>query len=289
MRAFTDINPLVLFIYFICISMIPMLSMDVIFLALSLFGSVSLYLCINKGENKSVHFFSFALLLVMTAINPVFSHRGSTVIFVVNDAPITLESILYGFCASVMIISVLYWFRSFSSIMTSDKIIYIFGGVSPKLALIISMSLRYIPLFKRQITKINHSQKALGLYSEENIVDTVKGKIRIFSIMVTWTIENGIITAESMEARGYGIGRRSRFSHYRITLSDVLFAILFLSLAFISIYFSKFTNIAFYPNFEFKPLPISKISYIAYGTAVFLPTVIEIKENLKWKYLERKI
>ena len=104
-----------------------------------------------------------------------------------------------------MIVSVLYWFRTLTHIMTSDKLLYLFGSVSPKLALILSMTLRYIPLFRSQIRKTQQAQKALGLYKEDSIPDNIRGGIRIFSVMVSWALENGVITADSMTARGYGL------------------------------------------------------------------------------------
>lgn len=65
-----------------------------------------------------------------------------------NDNPVTLEAVCYGFAVGVMIMSVFYWFKCFNAVMSSDKFIYLFGRVIPKLALLLSMTLGFIPKLK---------------------------------------------------------------------------------------------------------------------------------------------
>src|SRR5699024_11929166 len=95
-------------------------------------------------------------------------------------------------------------------LMTSDKFIYLFGKAIPKLSLVISMALRFIPLFKTQIKKISQTQKTLGIYTSKSMVDRVLSGIRTFNSLLTWSFENSITQADSMKSRGYGLkGRRS--------------------------------------------------------------------------------
>ena len=194
------------------------------------------FILYGPNEGFRSHGYMIALFLVMTLINPLVSHNGATVLFVMNHNPVTLEALIYGAVSATMILSILYWFRSFSHIMTSDKLLYLFGRLSPKLSLVISMSLRYVPLFGQQLRKVSQSQKALGLYKEDNIVDRIRGGIRIFSVMVSWALENGIITADSMTARGYGLGKRSSFSIFTWISHDILLLALSLLLGGISLW-----------------------------------------------------
>ncbi len=289
MRDFENINPFALFVYFACVTVIPMFFANGYIYIISLIGSLSYYFYKNKSNNISVHIFSFFLFLAIALVNPIVSHNGKTVLLVVNNQPITLEAIIYGFYSSVMIISILYWFRIFSDIMTSDKILYIFDRFSPKFALIISMALRYIPLFKVQAKKIEHTQKQMGELNEDTIIEKIKGKIKVFSVMVTWTIENGIITAESMDSRGYGIGTRSRFTKYSFSFSDIFFLLLSLILFAFSVFFIKDSKFIFYPEYFVSTTNLSVFGYLLYGSLALMPLIIEVKENLKWKLLEQKI
>ena len=191
-----------------------------------------------------------------------------------------------------MIVTVLYLFKIFSSIMTRDKLLYVFGKLSPKVALILSMGIRYISLFKERAKKIADSQKALGLYKDDNIFSKIKYDLRVFSILITWALENGIITANSMEARGYGKHRRTHYSLFKFRVADVmLLSVTLLCSAFtLTFIFLGKLDFVFYPAIKLAPLNLFSISaYISYGILSFLPTFNEIGEKLKWSYLQSKI
>ena len=232
------------------------------------------------------------MFLILTVINPLFSHNGKTVLFVINDSPVTLESLIYGAVSAGALVAVLYLFRTFTELMTRDKLLYVFGSFSPKTALVLSMGLRYIPLFKDRARKISDSQRALGLYKEDNIFDKVKSDMRVFSILITWALENGITTADSMSARGYGKRRRTYFTLFRFGKNDALMLILILLLTsfMVVVMLSGALDFTFYPLVAFEnPTPLSLSAYTAYGILSALPIIIETEERLRWKFLQSKI
>ena len=238
------------------------------------------------------HLFSGILFLILTLINPLMSHNGITVLFVLNDNPVTLESLLYGADAALMILAVLYWLGTFSQIMTSEKILYLFGKFSPKIALILSMTLRFIPLLNQQCYQVSQTQKALGYYQTDNIIDTIRNKARVLDIVITWAIENGIITAESMDARGANIGRRTSFSIFYIRREDVYFIIILLILTAVTVtaMFRHTLTIEFYPAVAVPECSILHLSGILTFLALTLmPSVLQAEVALKWKYLQSKI
>lgn len=290
MRAFADSNPISAALYFFAVTGIAMFASNPVISALSLVGAVVLFIMNNGRKKLSTHIFSMTLFAVMALVNPIVSHNGATVLFVMNNNPVTLEALIYGICTALTVVAVLYWFNSFSQIMTSDKLLYLFGALSPKLALTLSMTLRYVPLFGSQIKKVQASQKALGLYRDDNIVDNFKGGIRIFSVMVTWALENGIVTADSMTARGYGIGKRSRFSLFRFKAEDVCIICSVLLFSVLAVYGISGAEFAFYPYISLPELTVRlAVGYASYGAMILLPVIIGVKEALKWKYLKSKI
>ena len=290
MRTFMEYNPIVVTVYFLAVAGIAMFCMNPVILVLSLIGALLLFFVRNGLKSPKTHLFSLGLFIVIALINPLVSHNGVTVLFVMNHNPVTLEALIYGLAASTMILSVLYWFRSFSQIMTSDKLLYIFGALSPKLALILSMALRYVPLFGRQAEKVKQTQKALGLYKEENIVDNFKGGLRIFSIMITWALENGIVTADSMAARGYGIGKRSRFTLFRFQKEDVFLLGISVVLSALTLFGISYIDVAYYPAVKMSEMTwTGHVGYISYAVLMLLPVIIEGKELYRWKYLRSKI
>lgn len=292
MRLFADYNPIPVFIYFLAVTLTAMFCMNPVVLLLSLLGALSMFIARNGRRGWRFHLFILAAFVITALINPIFYHNGATVLAVVNDNPVTLEAVLYGVFAAVMLASVIYWFRSFSQIMTGDRLLYLFGSVSPKLALLLSMTLRYIPLFGAQTKKVNRAQRALGLYKDDNVVDSVRGGSRVLSVMVTWGLENGIITADSMAARGYGTGRRTYFSLYRFRKSDaaLLAATLALSAVTLCAVAAGALDFSYYPRIDGIPSsPMAVAAYISYGMLALIPTITEAEERVKWNCLQSKI
>lgn len=290
MKGFEMYNPIAVAVWFLCTATIAMFFMNPIILTASFLGAVLFLLIKNKNNVLKFSLYILLLFIIMTLLNPLFNHNGGTVLFVMNDLPVTLEALIYGAFASLMIVSVIYHFRNFSDIMTEDKLLYIFGGLSPGLSLVLSMALRYVPLMSRQIKKTENSQKALGLYKEDNIIDKIKGRLLVFGIIVTWSLENGIITADSMTARGFGTGKRSRYSLFKWRKRDILLLITAIALFAIIVLGLQGTACEYYPYFKLPQLTAKNLTaYISYGVLVFIPVFIEIKEAIKWKYFQSKI
>jgi len=292
MRAFEDFNPISITVYFLSVISVVMLTGNPYLLLFSLFGAVLLFLIRRGAEGWKTHIFYSLIFAFASLINPIVSHAGVTVLFVVNDSPITLESTVFGVITSLAIISVLYWFNSFTDIMTSDKLLYVFGSLSPKLALILSMGLRYVSLFKRQMERVKATQTALGLYKEDNVIDRIKGGVRIFSVMVSWALENGIITADSMAARGYGVAKRSHFHNFTFSALDISLTVISLSLALLSLISIGLGALDFncYPYIKMsEPVLLSYVGYVSYALLALIPVLIEAGERIKWKYLVSKI
>ena len=78
------------------------------------------------------------------------------------ETTLTLESILYGVAIAVMFGTVILWFSCVNVVMTSDKLMYLFGRIIPSLSMMFSMVLRFVPKFKNQIRLISNSQKCIG-------------------------------------------------------------------------------------------------------------------------------
>jgi len=292
MRTLNDANPITAFLWIMMTAGIAMFSFNPLMLGIALFGGV-LYFFVRNPDTRPLSQLPWLLIALLSAvINPLFSHNGATVLFVLNHNPITLEAFLYGLVLGMAILTVIYWFKSFQQLMTSDKLLYVFGSALPKLTLMLSITLRYIPLLKKQIRSIRDSQKALGLFKEENLIDRLRGEMRIFSVLVTWALENGIITADSMSARGYGVGRRTRFALFHFRSSDIVMCAgcLFLGGVVICGMAAGATDFAFYPRIRSQDAgTLSTLAYIAYAILSFLPSILELEENLRWKSLKSRI
>lgn len=237
--TFSGYHPLVNFLYFGLVIGFSMFFMHPVCLFISLICSCFYYYKLKGGQ--AVRFslrFALPMLLLAAIINPVFNHAGAVILcYLPTGNPLTLESILYGFAAGCMLASVLLWFACYNEVMTSDKFIYLFGRIIPALSLVLSMALRFVPKFKAQLEQVRASQAGIGRDTKNGSpFRRMKNAITCFSIMVTWSLENAIETADSMKSRGYGLKGRTAFSIYSFSERDkeVMIWLLFCGLYLIS-------------------------------------------------------
>lgn len=252
---------------------------------------------ISIDGKKSVLFllkYCLPMVLLTAVINPAFNHEGTTILlYFPNGNPLTLESILYGFSAGAMLVTLLLWFSSFNRVMTSDKFIYLFGRVIPALSLVLSMSLRFVPKFKAQMQAVTQAQRSIGRdVSCGSLLQRTKTAILIFSIMITWSLENAIETADSMKSRGYGLGGRTAFSIYRFDERDqyTLVWLGFCGLFLLAGTLADAFGFRFFPNIRFAAIDMTTLPfYFVYFALCITPVVLNIKEERKWKTLVSKM
>lgn len=292
MSGLESLNPVAVFIYFIMVNVITMFNINPVTALISLFGSVLLWFVRGGRKDKRIHLLALAVILGCAIINPLFSHNGKTVIMVINNNPVAFESFVFGLTTGVIAASVFYWFSTFSAVMTSDKIIYTLGKISPKAALILTMSLRFVPLFIDRAKTINNAQKAMGIYREETIISRFKGIARVVSAMVTYSIENMIVTAESMEARGYTGAKRRPYSLFKFLPRDYVIIIItaVFSAIIIFIQAAGYIDFWFYPEITglYTGAP-ALCGYCLNFVTALIPTFIEGGDRIRWHLLKSKI
>lgn len=289
MKEFKAYHPLVNFIYFVAVIGFSMVFLHPAYLVVS-FGASFIYSIMLKGVKalKLNLLFVFGAIFLTAILNPLFNHQGITQIAPLPDGNfITYEALFYGLCSGITIACVICWFLCYNEIMTSDKFIYLFGKIVPSMSLVISMTLRFIPRFINRMRQMWDIQK---------ISSSKKNKLsRAVSVMwatVTWALENGVDTSDSMRARGYGLPKRSAFSIFRFTPRDwwVLVATLVLSGYIIVGYIFDAMYFNFYPMIIYNSASVYSVSVAAaYFILCFMPVSLELWEVRKWKRLISKI
>lgn len=217
-----------------------------------------------KGRKRLITEVSavFVLAVIMTVINPLFVHRGSTPLLFVNGRAVTLESLFFGANSSLALAAVILWFSSFSTIMTSDRVLCIVGKLSPRTAAMLSMTLRFIPDMMKQWKKITVYAQISG---ENNA--PLKRILSRFSALVTWSIENAVQTADSMKARGFDLGGRTSCTPFRFRTEDCILSILSVSACVSAAVFSGKVSVSNYPVIEFPPLSVGFSAVLCLTTA----------------------
>lgn len=295
MDTFSRCHPIINFLFFGFVIAYSMFIMHPVMLIIS-FLSVLFYTIYLDGKKTVIFCLKFLLPTMLTAmiVNPAFSHEGITILcYLPSENPLTLESVLYGISASVMLGTSLLWFRCYTIIMTSDKFVYLFGKIIPALSLMLSMTLRFVPKFKAQFEVVKDAQYCIGKdISNGSIFSRLKNAVRIFSIMITWSLENAIETADSMKSRGYGLKGRTAFSIYRFDSRDknILCCLLFCGIYLTCGIFADGLKWHYFPSVKGvldEPFTIS--FYIVYILLCNMPLFINRKEDKIWRSLKSEI
>ncbi len=272
-----------------------MFFMHPVCLAISL-GCAAAY-SINLSGRKALRLLLGLMLPMMLAamvINPAFNHEGGTILaYLPSGNPLTFESIAYGAAAAVMLASVMIWFSCYSAVMTSDKFIYLFGRLIPALSLVLSMTLRFVPKFRAQLHTVTEAQRCVGRdVSTGRLFRRLKIAVSILSIMVTWSLENAIETADSMKSRGYGLPGRTAFSIYRFDDRDraALAWLIFCGFYIVCGWASGGFYFRYYPTVKCSPIGAFPISFMLVYLALCLtPVILNEREDRKWKHLRSGI
>lgn len=284
-------HPIVSFTYFVAVIAGTLLFIHPVFAVISLFCAIFSAALINGRKTLFATLgFGIPMFVFIAVANPLFNHRGMTVLFYLFDNPVTKEALIYGFVSAGMMFAAVVWFTSYNTVVTSDKFIYIFGRILPSVALIVSMTLSLIPRLMSQIKIIADTQRSIGLdWKSGSLLQRIRAAARILSILVSWALEDAVTTADSMHARGYGQQKRSTFSIFRFGRRDAVMLSVIIILLGIEIfaYASGRGSLEFYPAIVLPEIGfIDIIIYIAYFTLGILPAGIQMKEDLKWKRLK---
>ncbi len=312
--GFKGCHPAVNMLFYISVLVFGMMFSHPVCLAVSLAASLAYYLKI-KGRSAAKTFCCYLLpmLLIVVIINSIFSHYGVTVLTTLPGGNnLTFEAIINGVVTGFVVVSVILWFFTYNEVVTADKFMFIFGKIIPQIALIISMALRFVPMYGNRLKEIADAQRGIGKdYRQGNITERIKNGSAIIVILVTWALENAIETADSMRARGYGLKGRRTYTRFIWQSSDTVNIIILILIDILLISGAVFGTLkCFYnPMITINPSSDFGVSYFinelnltvnplsAFGYAVlsayillcFLPIIIDLKEDIKWHSLKSKI
>ena len=155
------------------------------------------------------------------------------------------------------------------------------------------MTLRFVPRFASQIKVVGESQRCVGRdVPGGNVIRSARNGITILSIMLTWSLENAIETADSMKSRGFGLPGRSAFSIYRFDNRDGK-ALCFLLGCAVYILTGQLTGALYWRYFPsmkgveagFYPATV----FMVYAALCLMPVNLNVMEDRKWKRLRSAI
>lgn len=233
-KAFARFHPFPCLCYYLGVIFLATMILSPLFLLLGLSLVIGVNYSQDRGRRlgKMLKFFLFFAVFI-AVLNPIFSHRGMTILGYLGDNPITLEAVVYGVAMAMSLLVILCACSSFNLVITSDKFLFLFGKVAQKSALIAMMAIGFVPKLSRRLGDIQVIQRAKGLdLRQGGLQDKAKVAMETVGTLVGWTLEEGVITAQSMNARGYGLlKKRTSYHRFLFTKKDgfLLGGIVFLS------------------------------------------------------------
>lgn len=291
-------HPILQFAYFFIVIGCSMFFMHPVCLGISFIAALFYTLHLFGAANAKKGLLGIlGLMLFASILNPAFSHQGVTFLaYLPTGNILTLESIFYGIAAAFMLAATLLWFRCMNEIITSDKVVYLFGKTFPALSLILSMVLGFIPKMQKKIREIRLARQNLYIDKTKKPLQKhfhkIKQGIENLSILVTWALDDAVDMADSMKSRGYGLDGRTAFTTYRFTKRDsIMLCYLFVLIIYI-IVGALNGGLAwdYYPITEgegFNPYSIS--IYMVYLLLCLTPILVDKYEEIKWNSLQLKI
>ena len=315
---FSRYHPVVNLIFYLLVLGTTMFQMSVGLVFISLFSAVVYYFMLKKTEGLKYCAVVVGIIIVSAIINPLFSHKGGTLLFYLfTGNPVTLESIIYGLISAIIIGAMLLWFSTFNQVMGVERILGAIGKVLPNVSLLITMIMRCIPQYTRhqrkvsmvnKVNKRNYGEKINLLNREktekenviearkrqkkkngiDKIIDSIKEGSRTFSITTTWALENSIYTADSMKARGFGTGRRTNYSNYKFQKRDYLL-MGWLVILWLVVVFSLEKEKVYTYYYPFIQVKNNVVVYLIYGLLCLTPVLINVKEEIRWLILKSRI
>lgn len=286
---FNRFHPLVTFLYYVGSIALIFLMLHPVFLSVG----IAIVLAINYMHDRLMGirrwaFFLLASVFLMLLLNPLFNERGRHVLFEIGQHRFTLEAFVIGGMNVLSIITVIALFISYNMVMTPNKLLFLFAKVLPQTGVLLMLTLRFIPLMRLRMEEISLVQRSKGISVHEGTwIKRVKTGLLYVQVLLTYSLEEAIQTADSMKARGYGDERtRTTYEFFKINRADVL-AIVILAALFGVVCTCRIFGYGFlkvYPLMESWHLSMAEV-WILIGFVGYLafPLLVEVGDWFRWR------
>ena len=193
---------------------------------------------------------------------------------------LTLESLAYGLVLGFTAAAAMLWCACLFSVFTTDKVVYLFGKVSPRLSLFLSVLLRMCPRIGQEARRINTARRGVGRGTDQgSFFRRVRNAVSVFSMLISWAIGALRQASDSMRCRGNALRGRTAFSVYRFDNRDRAFVIaLFACIAVTAMAaLLRQTDMVYDPRLLWTPLTgMSFLFYLGYAAFCLLPPGLEL-------------
>lgn len=282
-------HPYVVFFYYMCSGFLIMYFNHPIFLSTALL--ILIFVNISHDRGRALKRWTIPLIVMgvfFVVLNPLLVSRGTNILFYFRGNQVTLEAFVYGGVMALAIVSVIVMFVSFNVILNGNKFLYIFSKVLPRSAFLMMLAIRFVPLLKSRFNEIHGVQRVRGTtMTVGTLRQRARNGMNMIQILLTWSLEEAVQTADSMKARGYGIGKKTSYLPYRMEMRDWGWLLAFIVLLTLCILGGMlgYGKILIYPALGTLHLyPLDWVVFISMMIVLSFPLLVEGSERIRWKY-----
>ena len=282
--AFDMVHPSIQLAYFALLLIFCMTVMQPIYVGITFIGAL-VFSVYARGVWGSLRILAMQipLIVLIAIINPLFSGMGSTELFRIGARAVYAESLAFGICMGFMFASVMLWFSNATRVLSSDKVMAVFGNFAPTVGLMISMAMSLVPRFVDRGNQIAETARACAFVQPQTNKARIEGYARLASVLMGWSMESSLETADAMRARGWGAStKRTNYRRYHFRLFDAGIAIaggvlvaLNALLAWVAL-----SQYLFYPMMSDV---VMWWGYVPYALFVLLPVLVCLIDDMKWR------
>lgn len=292
--GFASCHPAINFLYFACVIGVTLSVPHPVFLGIGLVCAYAYSIRLTRWRGGIFGVALIPLVLAFAVYYCSSHHFGVTVLyqnFIENN--MTLEAAVYALVLGGMAATAMIWFSCVHAIFTADKVVYLFGRVSPRLSLFLAILLRMVPRIKTQARKIHTARQGIGRgIHQGNLLNRLRNAIGILSILITWCIETMAGISESMRSRGSGLRGRTAYSIYRFDNRDRAYVIgvsASMTLLIMGLLLRQ-GHIRYDPIIRMNPItPMSFLFYGGYLVFCLMPLVLDTVTEIKFRRARRSI
>ena len=294
MSELSRVHPAVKLLFFLLLLGIVMFADNMILRGFSLFAALLTLILYGKSFREMTKYFALAAAasLFAAVINCIVSHNGKTVLFRIGRLPYTYEAIICGISLGMMISATALWCVVLSDELPPGDIVYLFGRVLPKVAVLIMITLRYIPEIIRKYNEIFEAQRMLGIFDGNKLRRRVAVVSSVFMATAERSLEDALDASIAMKGKGFGLVGRKYAFRKKFKLFDAAVLALTLVLAGFAVYGIACGDVGFqyYPVIKMTWMyEYSIVAYTVCGLILLMPAAVNIYGRSRWKRCVSKI
>ena len=287
---FATCHPVVPAVYVAVTLVLTMACMQPVLIGLSLLGALS-FSCTVRGVAPTMGMLRWQIpvIILISLVNPLFSASGSTELLRIGAHAVYAESLAYGASMGALFVASVTWFMGAAELLPFDRVMALLGNAAPTVTLMISMAMRLIPRFVRQGKTIDSVQRVARSCAFASFAGQspradrhldLRLRLRLSSVLMGWTMEDSLETADAMRARGWGAAaRRTTYTRFRFGARDAWALVLIAAFALVAMLlgYVATTQFAFYPT---MPALVPWWGYVPYAAWMLLPSILFAIERL---------